>query len=71
MKILGWNCRGICNAASVKALKVHIKGNSPDIIFLSETKASVNRMKEVLRSIKFSNMCVVEAKGVSGGICVM
>lgn len=71
MKILGWNYRGICNAATVKALKAQIKGNSPDIIFLSETKASVSRMKDVLKSIKFFDMCVVEAKGAAGGICVM
>ena len=43
MKILSWNCRGNYNAATVKALKAHVKGNSPDIIFLSETKAFVER----------------------------
>nr|XP_023895077.1 uncharacterized protein LOC112006991 [Quercus suber] len=71
MKILGWNYRGIYNAATVRALKAHVKGNSLDIIFLSETKASVERMKEVLKAIKFADMCVVEAKGIAGGICVM
>ena len=71
MKILSWNCRGSYNAATVKAFKAHVKGNSPDIIFLSETKASVERMKVVLKAIKFANMCVVEAKGIAGGICVM
>ena len=28
-------------------------------------------MKVVLKAIKFANMCVVEAKGIAGGICVM
>ena len=51
MKILGWNYHGICNAATVRALKAQIKGNSLDIIFLSETKASVSMMKDVLKSI--------------------
>ena len=53
MKILGWNCRGICNAAIVRTLKAHIKGNSLYIVFLNETKAFVNRTKEVLRLIIF------------------
>ena len=53
MKILGWNCHGICNAATVRTLKAHIKGNSLYIVFLSETKAFVNRTKEVLRLINF------------------
>lgn len=58
-----------------------LKGNSLDIIFLSETKTSVERMKVcvlcvlliciILKAIKFADMCVVEAKGIVGGICVM
>jgi len=68
MKILGWNYRCTCNAAIIKAFKAHIKGNSLDIVFLSETKASINRMKEVLRSINFFDMCVVKVKGAAGGI---
>ena len=71
MKVLGWNCRGIYNAATVRALKAQIKGNSPDIIFLSETKAFATRMGVVMNSIKFSNMCVVDAKGTVGGFCIM
>ena len=43
MKVLGWNYRSIYNAVTVRALKAHVKGNSPDIIFLSETKAFVER----------------------------
>ena len=71
MKVLGWNCRSICNTATVRALKAQIKGTSPDVIFLCETKSSASRMQEVLNSIKFAYMCVVDAKGIVGGICVM
>ena len=71
MKVLGWNYRGICNTVTVRALKAHVKGNSPDIIFLSETKASIHRMKLVLKVIKFTDISVVEAKGIVSGICVM
>ena len=53
------------------ALKAHLKGNSPDVVFLSETKASFSRMQFILKSIKFADMCVVEAKGIAGGICMM
>ena len=41
------------------------------VIFLSETKASFSRMQFILKSIKFADMCVVEAKGLAGGICMM
>ena len=71
IKVLGQNCCGICNAITVKSFKAQIKGNSSDVIFLCETKASTTRMKEVLKSINFADMCVVEAKGTAGGICIM
>ena len=71
MKVLGWNYHGICNVMTVRALKAHVKRNSPDIIFFSETKASVHRMKLVLKAIKFVDICVVEAKGIASGIYVM
>ena len=71
MKLLGWNYRGICNASTVRALKAQIKGSKPDLIFLSETKATVNRMDYVRISIKFDHMFVVEAKDKAGGLCVL
>lgn len=41
------------------------------ILSLCETKASAFRMVNVMNSIKFVDMCVVEAKGSTSGICVM
>ena len=41
------------------------------MVFLSETKADINRMEFVKKSIKFENKCVVEAKGSAGGLCIM
>lgn len=71
MKLLGWNCRGIYNASTVRALKAQIKGARPNLIFLFETKASVSRMEFVRNSIKFDHMFFVEAKGKAGGLCIL
>ena len=71
MKLLGWNCRGIYNASTVRALKAQIKGVRPDLIFLSETKALVSRMDFVKSSFGFDNMLVIEAKGKASGLCVI
>ena len=71
MKILGWNCRGICNASTVQALKAQIKRAKPDFIFLSETKALFSRMDSVRRSVNFDHLLVVEAKGSAGGLRMM
>uniref|UniRef100_A0A2N9HGL8 Reverse transcriptase domain-containing protein n=1 Tax=Fagus sylvatica TaxID=28930 RepID=A0A2N9HGL8_FAGSY len=71
MITMSWNCRGICNAATVKALRASIRANHPEIIFLSETKASVSRINRVAKLLGFSNFHVVEAIGRSGGICML
>ena len=71
MRILGWNCRGICHASTVRALGAQIKEAKPDVVFLSETKAKEGRMEFVKSFIKFDNKIVVEAKGSAGGLCIM
>ena len=71
MKLLSWNCQGICNTSTVQALKAQIKGVRPNLIFLSETRALVSRMDFVRSSISFDNMLVVKASGKASGLCVM
>ena len=71
MRILSWNCRGICHASTVRALGAQIKEAKPDVVFLSETKAKEGRMEFVKSFIKFDNKIVVEAKGSAGGLCIM
>ena len=48
-----------------------IKGARPNLIFLSETKATVSRMEFVRNSIKFDHLLVVEAKGKAGELCIL
>ncbi|PNY06212.1 hypothetical protein L195_g002675 [Trifolium pratense] len=38
MKVLSWNCQGLGNPKTVRALKKLIAYNQPDILFLMETK---------------------------------
>ena len=68
MRALCWNCRGICKASIVQALKAQIKGERPDIIFLCEAKATNSRMKVVMEKLRFSNKVVIDAKGASGNL---
>ena len=71
MRILGWNCRGICNTSTIRALKALIRGWNPSILFLSETKAGEQRMKDVARMIGFQNLVTIGLKGRAGGICLL
>jgi hypothetical protein len=40
MKIISWNCRGSSPLAAFYSLRVLIRYNNPDVLSLSETKAS-------------------------------
>ena len=68
MRILGWNCRGICNASTARTLRAIIRVQNPDYIFLCETKASEDSLKKLACSIGFSEHLIVGAKGKAGGI---
>ena len=70
MKTLSWNCRGICNSSTVKALRATIRAHHPSVIFLSETKAKEDRIAKVAVMLGFSNYFCVDARGKAGGICV-
>jgi hypothetical protein len=71
MRILGWNCRGICNASTVHALRAKIRVFHPEVIFLSETKASEARISKVAKLVGYSNFFSVDAVGKAGGICML
>jgi exonuclease III len=71
MKILGWNCRGICNTSTINALRALIRVHNSDVIFLSETKAMESHMNRVASLLHFPYFCCVEACGRSGGICLL
>ena len=71
MKILGWNCLGICNASTTQTLRATIRAQSPDFIFLCETKVNDDRLKILAASIGFFGHLIVNAKGKAGGVCLL
>ena len=71
MKILGWNCWGICNASTARTLRATIRAQSPDFIFLCETKVNDDRLKILAASIGFFGHLIVKAKGKAGGVCLL
>ena len=71
MKILGWNCRGICNASTVQALRAQINKARQDVIFLSEAKAKEKHMEFVKNSIKFYCKCTMDPKGYASRLCIL
>jgi exonuclease III len=68
MKLLSWNCRGLSRPAAVRTLRRLIRDQSPDILFISETKSSPSQVSATLNRLGFLLMTQVAAVGSSGGL---
>jgi hypothetical protein len=68
MKILPWNCRGLSKPAAVQTLRRLIRDQSPDIMFLTETKSSPLQVFATLNRLGFFLMSQVAPIGSSGGL---
>jgi exonuclease III len=68
MKLLSWNCRGLSRPAAVCTLRRLIRDQSPDILFISETKSSPPQVSVTLNRLGFFLMTHVVAIGSSGGL---
>ena len=71
MKIIAWNCQGINNALRIRALRVVIRSNKPECIFLSETRTMLNRIQVVANSIDFANFFTIELRGAYNGLAII
>jgi exonuclease III len=68
MKILSWNCRGLFRPAVVQTLRRLIRDQSPDVLFLSETKIPPPQVSATLNRLGFFLLTQVAASGSSGGL---
>ena len=68
MKILSWNCRGLSRPFAVRHLRLLIRDNSPDVLFLSETKSSPPQVNSILNRLGFFLVTQFVPVGSSGGL---
>ena len=52
MSAISWNCRGLGNPLTVKALQKVVLEKDPTLVFLMETKFSVNQMEGIKGKIE-------------------
>ena len=71
MSLLSWNCRGLGNLWTVKALEKAIKKEDPIIVFLMETKSSEEWMEKVKNECNMKQSWVVPSNGRSGGLALL
>jgi exonuclease III len=71
MSILSWNCRGLGNPPTVRALHRLVKQKKPFLVFLMETKLRRVQMETIRRKLEFFNMLTVDCVGKSGGLALL
>ena len=71
IRVLGWNCRGLGNPRSVRALRNLVQQWDPDFVLLSETKLKKNSMDKKKGSVGFINGLVDPSHGRSGGLALL
>lgn len=71
MSLLSWNCRGLAVVPTINELRELCRSHQPAVVFLMETKAPKERVERIRRTLKFKDMFVVEARGLSGGLCLL
>jgi len=68
MNALAWNCRGLWNSRIVQELCNYVKLHHPKLVFLSETRMSASRSKNLRWKIGLKHSLAVDSDGLSGGI---
>ena len=71
MSVLAWNCWGLGALPAVHTLIEVVKQKNPVVIFLVETKASIDRMKGFQNKLGFTQGIIVPSDGRSGGLALL
>ena len=70
MRLLAWNYRGIGKAPTVKALKALARDNSPNLVFLAETKSNVQKINKIRVSLNYVDSFCVESSRKAVGLAL-
>ncbi|XP_074347003.1 uncharacterized protein LOC141685822 [Apium graveolens] len=70
MNVLSWNCRGLGSPRTVRVLSDLIKSRKPDVLFLSETISTADKIEHLRVKFGFSHCFTVDRIGRSGGLGV-
>ena len=59
MNVLSWNYRGLGNLYASVVLSHLVRQKAPKVLFLMETKQTMDKMKKIQTELRYDNMLVV------------
>ena len=68
MKIFSWNCRGINNPLTIKALQGWCWRERPDFVFIMETMVDRGKLERVRSKCGFTEGLCLDSVGNFGGM---
>lgn len=71
MSMLSWNCQGLGSPPAIHTLTEEEKSKNPVVVFLAETKANTDRMKDFQHKLGFTQRIIVSSDGKSGGLAML
>lgn len=71
LNIIAWNCRGLGSKAAINSVRDLICRYRPDMMILTETMLSGEKLIAQAKKLQFDKFECVDARGLSGGILVL
>ncbi|KAL0009335.1 hypothetical protein SO802_010837 [Lithocarpus litseifolius] len=71
ISLLAWNYQGLGSPSAVRTLTDEVKVKNLILVFLSETKASLSKMKGFQNKIEYTEGIIVPSNGKSGGLAMI
>ena len=71
MRIISWNVRGLGKNRTFREAQEVIREHKPQILFLCETKMTVQQMKKKSEQFCFPSCFAVGREGMSGGLAML
>ncbi|CAM8914255.1 unnamed protein product [Rhodiola kirilowii] len=71
MKVLSWNCRGVGNPRTGRAISDLVRSIGPQVVGLIETKADLRKIEALKRKLGFKHGIAVARSGLGGGLALL
>ena len=71
MNLLSWNCSGLGNQHAVDVLSHLVREKSPKVLFLMETKQSVEEMRRIQADLPYCCMLAIPREQRRGGLALL